>query len=267
MRHINSIFAIAKYTMIEQIRNRLYLIIFFFTATVMGLSILLGSLAPGQKVRVIFDFGLVTLETFGLIASIFGAVTLVLQEIESKTIYLLLTRPLGRSVYIVGRFSGLMVAIAFTVVAMAIFHVAVMMIDFQAFKIFIEGWNFQMIYPLFIIMALGKILVITSVAVFFSLFATSSVSALVFTVFFWIAGHFGVELAFMIKKAFAGTMQHIVSWISYLLPNFHYFNFRDTFQIPQFPGLHFLQWSLLYGITYASFFLGLSVILFKRKEF
>ena len=87
---MNSIWAIARYTIIEQIRNRLYLIVLFFGALVLSSSILLGALAPGHKMRVIFDLGLVALEIFGLVTAVFGSVSLILQEMESKTIYLIL---------------------------------------------------------------------------------------------------------------------------------------------------------------------------------
>ena len=79
---MRSILAIAKYTILEQIRNRLYLIIVFFGVALLAASMLLGALAPGHKVRVIFDLGLVALELFGFATAIFGSVTLILQEVD-----------------------------------------------------------------------------------------------------------------------------------------------------------------------------------------
>src|ERR1044071_6903651 len=124
---MGSLLAIAKVTIIEQIRNRLYLIIVFFGAVILACSLLLGALAPGQKTRVIFDLGLLAIELFGLATAVFGSVTLILQEVESKTIYLLLTRPLNRSVYLAGRFLGLVVAVLITMMTMAVLHILIMM--------------------------------------------------------------------------------------------------------------------------------------------
>jgi ABC-type transport system involved in multi-copper enzyme maturation permease subunit len=264
---MGSIFAIAKYTIVEQIRNRLYLIILFFGAAILIASLLLGSLAPGHKVRVIFDLGLVAIELFGLATAVFGAVSLILQEIESKTIYLLMTRPLPRPYYLLGRFLGLVVAVALTMMIMAVMHVMVMCTDLFSFREFTYGTSFGLIYPSLVMTSIAKMLVTTSVAMFFSLFATSSVSALVFTAFFWVAGHFGQEIFFLINRSSKGAMQVVMHVVASILPNFQYLNFRDTYAIPHFPGLQFFLWALLYTIGYASFFLALSATLFSKKEF
>jgi len=229
---MKSILAIAKYTVIEQIRNRLYLIILFFGFGILGSSLLLGALAPGYRVRVIFDLGLFTLEIFGLATAIFGAVSLVLQEVESKTIYLLLTRPLPRSYYIVGRFLGLIVAVALTMVVMALLHIVILHLNLGWFKAFTADFSFWAVYPTLVMMSILKMLITAAVAIFFSLFATSSVSALIFTLFFWVAGHFGQELQFLIGKTMMGFYKWAAQAVSYILPNYHYLNFRDTYDIP-----------------------------------
>ncbi|MCB4756943.1 MAG: hypothetical protein LHV69_07960 [Elusimicrobia bacterium] len=264
---MTSTLAIARYTIIEQIRNRLYQIILFFGGVILFVSLLLGALAPGHRTRVVFDLGLLSLELFGLTAAVFGAVNLVLQEIESKTLYLLLTRPLRRSTYIMGRFFGLMGAITLTMAAMALLHVLIMLIYFQDFKEFTSELSFWTVYPTLIFMSLGKMLITAAVAIFFSLFATSSVSALVFTGSFWIAGHFGRELAFMIDRAVQGPLRYVVHAVAAVLPDYQYFNFRDSFALPGFPGYGFIGWAVLYGLAYSGFFLIVSTILFSRKEF
>jgi ABC-type transport system involved in multi-copper enzyme maturation permease subunit len=265
---MNSIFAIAKVTLVEQLRNRLYSIILFFGAAMLVASILLGTLAPGHSVRVIFDVGLVALELFGLVTAVFGAVTLVIQEIESKTIYLMLTRPLKRSTYIIGRFVGLLAAVAITMLSMAVLHVLVMVSHPMDFRLFTEGWSFSVVYPTLVFMSMGKMLVTAAVALFFSLFATSQVSALVFTGCFWVAGHFLTELNYLIYRSFKGGLAgRVLHWVFYVFPNFQIFNFRDTYAIPGFPGYEFIGWAVLYSVAYTGFFIILSSILFSRREF
>jgi ABC-type transport system involved in multi-copper enzyme maturation permease subunit len=264
---MNSLFAIAKVTIVEQLRNRLYLIILFFGAVMLTGSLLLGTLAPGHSSRVVFDVGLVALELFGLVTAVFGAVTLVIQEIESKTVYLLLTRPLKRSTYIIGRFVGLLIAVAITMISMAGLHILVLVSHPDSFHVFTQGWSFWMIYPTLVLMSMGKMLVTAAVALFFSLFATSQASALVFTGSFWVAGHFLPELSFLINKSAGGFTAKIFHLIANVFPNFQYFNFRDMYAIPAFPGFSFLGWSMLYGVAYTGFFLMLSSILFSRREF
>jgi len=264
---ISSVLAIARYTVIEQIRNRLYLIILFFGGALLVSSLLLGALASGHEVRVVFDLGLVALELFGLASAVFGAVNLVLQEMETKTIYLILTRPVPRSYYIVGRFIGLTTAVILTMVAMAVLHVGVMLSDPQGFREFTIGWSFWAVYPTLVLMSICKMLMTTAVAIFFSLFATSSVSALVFTAFFWVTGHFGPELSFLIDQRAHGLTRTFVHVVATVFPNFQYLNFRDLYAIPNFPGYQFMGWAGLYVLGYSFFFLSLTTLLFSRKEF
>lgn len=251
--------AIARVTLTEQLRNRLYLIILFFGAVMLGVSLLLGTLAPGHSARVIFDVGLVMIELFGLTTAIFGAVTLVIQEIESKTVYLLLTRPLKRSSYILGRFLGLVTAVALTMMVMALLHWLLLLTQ--------ENMTFEAVYPVLIMMSIGKMLVITALAVFFSLFASSSVSALIFTGFFWVVGHFTTEMAFLIKRNFTGFAAKIVQGIALVFPNFQYFNFRDLYATQNFAGFEFISWAIVYGVAYTGTFLILAAVLFSRREF
>lgn len=265
--NMKALLAIARYTLIEQIRNRLYLIILFFGGIMLMASLLLGALAPGYSTRVVFDVGLLCLELFGLVTAVFGAVSLVLQEIEQKTIYLILTRPIERSFYILGRYLGLLVAVALTMAAMALLHLLALILDPVSFKAFIKEMSFWTVYPTLVLMSMAKVWVTSAIAVFFSLFATSAVSALVFTGFFWVAGHFSSELAFVIDKTISGPARVVTRLASSVFPNFQYFNFRDTFAIPQFPGFEFMGWAFLYGVAYAAFFLILASFLFSRKEF
>jgi ABC-type transport system involved in multi-copper enzyme maturation permease subunit len=103
--------AIARYTFLQQFRNRLYLVVVLFGLLMVAASLLFGALAGDQEVRVILDLGLVTAEIFALATAVFGAVTLVVEEMESKTIYLILDSPVPKPVYVLGRFLGLLLAV------------------------------------------------------------------------------------------------------------------------------------------------------------
>jgi Cu-processing system permease protein len=268
MMRLRSIVAIARTTVIEQIRNRLYLVILFFGGAILVSSILLGALAPGHRVRVIFDLGLVTLEIFGLATAVFGAVSLVLQETESKTIYLILTRPVSRSVYILGRYLGLVAAVLFTMAAMSVLHLGAMLYNQEFFREFTYGWSFWSTYPILLLMAAGKMMITASLALFFSLFASSQVSSLVFTGFFWIAGHFWSELKFLIDRSVeGGALKMMAMAAATVLPNFQYFNLRDTYSVPHFAGFDLVWVAFVYGLAYTGAFLALSVAWFSRKEF
>jgi hypothetical protein len=122
-------------------------------------------------------------------------------------------------------------------------------------------------YGSIFLMSLLKVVVTAAIAVFFSLFATSQVSALVFTFSFWIAGHFGPEIQFLLSKLSPGFSQKFAQAVVSILPNFQYLNFRDAFSVAGFQGFSFMGWAFLYSVSYAAFFLAFGSFLFSKKEF
>ncbi len=182
---MNTLWTIARYTFLQQIRNRLYLVVALFACLLLGASVLLGALAADQELRVILDLGLATSEMFGLVAALLGAVTLVLEEMETKTIYLILTRPLPRPFYLIGRFVGLVAAVWATVAAMAVLHFLLL---------YLKGWETDpQVFIALPLMAL-KIMVMTALSILCSLAFSSAPTATVFSLLFWVLGHFGLNI-------------------------------------------------------------------------
>lgn len=247
---------IIRYTFIEIFRNKVYHVLLLFAGILILSAILLGSLGGEQKARMIIDMGLASIETLALIISVFAAVTLVLEEMESRTLYLLLTRPVARYQFIVGRFLGLIAVMSVTYLVMAAGHIALL----AATRIPLDSH-----YALSLYYSFEKIVLITALALFFSLFSTSTVSAVAFTLFFWVMGHFSHEIRFLGHRA----SQPLVSWICnafyYLAPNFQVMNLRDF--SPAQAGLHWLWAAAGYGISYTLVCLSLTVFLFQKKEF
>jgi ABC-type transport system involved in multi-copper enzyme maturation permease subunit len=253
---IRSVLSIAGYTFLQQFRNRLYLVVLFFAGLLVAVSLLFGALAADQEVRVILDFGLAATELFGLVAVVFGAVTLVLEEMESRTIYLILTRPLPRSAYIGGRFLGLTLAVAASMAVMLVLHVSLLEL---------KGWEADPRYFLaFPLMAL-KIATMAALAVFFSLFSSSAVASVVFTFFFWVLGHFGSELRFLTEKS-GEAAGWVVRGFMVLVPNLQALNYKDVFHTADVSPTA-LAGPAAYALLYASACLCLSAALFSRKEF
>lgn len=253
---MSTLWTIARYTFLQQIRNRLYLVVALFAALMMGASVLLGALAADQEVRVILDLGLATAEIFGLVAALMGSVTLVLEEIETKTIYLILTRPLARPFYLVGRFLGLVSAVWASVAAMSLFHFLLL---------YLKGWETDP--QVFIALPLIglKIMVMTGLTVLCSLAFSSAPTAIVFALLFWVLGHFGPELRFMAEKSGA-VAAGVAGVLQSMIPNLTLLNLRDVLDV---------SWSApwpiaragAYAVFYTAACLALASGFFSRKEF
>jgi Cu-processing system permease protein len=247
---MRAVVSIARYTFLQQLRNRLYLVVIFFGCLLVGVSLLFGALAGDQEVRVILDFGLAAMELFGLVAAVFGCVTLILEEMESRTLYLVLTRPLPRSHYILGRFAGLLAAVWASVALMAALHVALLLV---------KGWDADYRYFAALPFIGFKVMAVAALALFFSLFSSSAVASVVFTVFV-------PELKFLASKAGSAAGEMLVKFLLLFLPNFQALNYRDVFHVPGLAAGAVL-WSLGYAVLYAAACLCLSLALFSRKEF
>src|SRR5260221_8578609 len=165
---MRKILRIARYTFTEIFRNKVYYVLILFAVVMMGAILLLSALGGEQRNRMIVDFGLVSIEAFSLLVAVFGAVTLVLEEMESRTLYLILARPVARYQFVLGRFLGLLGLLTVTYVIMADGHLMLM--------------SFQHILPdthylLSLLFSLENIVLITAGALAFSPFTTSAVSA------------------------------------------------------------------------------------------
>jgi ABC-type transport system involved in multi-copper enzyme maturation permease subunit len=254
---IKKILSIAYYTLIENIRNKIFYVIVFFGIVVLASSFLLSVLGGEQSKRILLDIGLNAIEFFSLITMCFAAVNLILEEMESKTIYLILTRPVAKGVYLMGRYLGLIIAVGCGILIMSVFHLIILHFN---------GWIFTIKYPLAILLSFEKIIIIGALALFFSLLSTSAISSISFTISFWILGHFSEELKFLGNKATFIHTKILAKIMYYMTPNLQYFNLKDFWDVPAIASM-WICTAIIYGLIYSAFCMLLSLWLLKYKEF
>ena len=255
---MNAVWTIVRVTFLQQVRNKLWLAVLLYAGIMSAASLLLGAVAADAELTVIVDLGLAAAELLGLLVAAMGAVTLVLEEMESKTAYLILTRPVPRASYVVGRFLGLLGAVLGAVALMGLVHVGILLL---------KGWqpsaSYFACYPF---MAL-KVTVVASVALFFSLFATSQASSVSFTAFFWLLGHFGPELEFLAVKSRSVAAAAGVKAFLFVLPRLDFLTYRDLLEVPGVAAGPLLARGAAYAALYTGACLLLSATLFSRREF
>lgn len=249
------------YTFLNVFRNRVFWVLLLFGTLVIAASVLFGLLSQEQELRMLVDLGLATIELLTFLVSVFLMVNLILEEMESKTLYLVLTRNVSRTQYLLGKFLGAVFSIGVCILVMTLLHLLVL---------FWKGWslgNEGLYYFSTIFTTLEKVFLISSLALFFSLFASSGIVALTFSFFFWMAGHFGAELKFLAGKIESEVLKIVFKGIYYILPNFQYLNVRDLWVSVSGQFSHFLIQGTLYTLLYSSVLLLLSIFLFRKKEF
>lgn len=244
---------VAWNTFQDNLRSRFHLICVVFGVVALYVSLLLGLLAADQELRVLLDFGLALIEILGLAAGLYGAATTILRELETKTIYLILTRPVSRGQYLLGRFAGLMCSVGLAMAVMAFFHIVIMLF---------KGWSWSGLYFAALAGSFLKILAACSLTLFLALFSSSILTAMVISLVLWTLGHFLPEIRFMIRWGSAKPAMLPLTALSYIVPDLQLLNMRD-----RMTSASGLLTSLLYAAGYAGAWLAMSIWRLKRKEF
>ena len=248
---------IARNTFKEAKRDRILYLLFFFAALGIVAARVLAVLTVGDRVKIIKDVGLASISIFGVLMAILIGTGLVYKEIDKKTIFTLLSKPLHRAEFILGKFLGLVLTLFVMTAAMTLIFLAIV----YAHTLKIEGGLLVAVAYIFI-----ELVLITAVAILFSSFSTPILSSL-FALAFYLIGHLSWGLELIIKKMEAGAGKVLVQGLYMILPDLENFNFRTevVHGLPIPPGIYLS--SFLYGVCYTAFILGLAVLIFRRRDF
>jgi ABC-type transport system involved in multi-copper enzyme maturation permease subunit len=249
--------AIAGITFKEAKRDRILYLLFFFAALGIGGARVLAILTVGDRVKIIKDVGLASISLFGVLMAILIGTGLVYKEIDKKTIFTLLSKPLHRAEFILGKFLGLVLTLFVMTLFMSLIFLAIV----YAHTLKVEGALLVAVGYIFL-----ELVLITAVAILFSSFSTPILSSL-FALAFYLIGHLSWGLELILKKMPPGAGRTLVRALYAVLPDLENFNFRTevVHGLPIPPGIYLS--SALYGVCYTAFILGLAVLVFRRRDF
>jgi len=252
-----TISVIARNTFKEAVRDRVLYLLLFFSALSIVLARVLAVLTVGDRVKVVKDVGLASISFFGALMAILIGTGLVYKEIEKRTIFTLISKPIRRSEFLLGKFLGLILTLAVMVAAMTVVYLIVVFL--HTFKI--EG---RMVLAVFFIFL--ELILLTAVAVLFSCFSTPILSSL-FALSFYLIGHFSWSLETLIKKAPPGAGRTLLRAVYAILPDLENFNIKtEVVQNLPLPGGLWLG-AAAYSAVYTAFVLLLAVWIFRRRDF
>ena len=254
---MKAVLILARNAWRELWRARFVTLVALFGGVLVYMSLLLGALAGDIEIRALMDMGLAVIELMTCGAVAYCAATGLIQEIEQKTLYLILSRPVPRAAFLAGRYLGA-VAAAGTAAAAMLAAQAVLL----AAKGAPPGWEL----PLAFWGILLKLVLTGAAATLLALISTSVLSAMTMTAVIWVLGHFVHEIRFMAERG-AGPATALLVPIAYVLPNFALLDYRDRLHVPGAALGEPLLWGFLYALLYSAVCLGLTAALFRRKEF
>ena len=251
------VWAIALNTFREAIRDRILYLLLVFSLLLIISSVVLSLLTVGSQIRIIKDIGLASISLFGVLISVFVGIGLVSREIQRRTIYTVVTKPVYRYQFLLGKYIGLLVTILCNISLMTLIFLAV---------IFWKGGVLDVSVLPAILMIFLELVLITGFALLFSAFSTPMLSA-VFTLALYITGHLSGGLLLMKEHVKNSLGRWLCDALYYLLPNLELFNLKHqaVHNLPLREGQLLL--ALLYGLLYAAAVFVFTVVIFRRRDF
>lgn len=246
---------VAANTYRETVRERvLYNLVFF--AILMTLSgLLLSELSIRQDEKIIKDIGLAAMDVFGTLIALFIGVGLVSKEIERRSLYPLLAKPLTRSEFLLGKLAGLGFTLLVNIGVMTLgLHLTLLSTGRPA-----DPQLLKASYALY----LGLLLTV-ALALLFSVL-TSSALAAICTVCLVVAGRFS-DIIRNMQEVVPSIPPWLVRFLYYALPNFRNFDFKNQVAYGDPVPWTDLGWVTLYALTYIGFVLGAASGAFRRKD-
>jgi ABC-type transport system involved in multi-copper enzyme maturation permease subunit len=256
---IRNIINIALFTFSENIKKKNFIILAVYILAVIGAAILFGYLAPYHRTRVILDVGLAAVEMFIFLSCAFLSVRIILQEIEQKTVYLILSRPVSRMTYLAGRYLGVIY-----IMAVYVFF----MMAALAIMLLLTGWDFGYYYIAIAATILFKAMIIAAFSILLSLISTSSSSSFISIFFIWVLGNFSKELKYIIGQIAAdghSFLALMLKFFYFILPNFAILNYKDFFNTKAVFNSDLLLVTV-YTLLYSSALFLFSSHIFSRKQ-
>ncbi|HZQ93626.1 MAG TPA: ABC transporter permease [Candidatus Sulfotelmatobacter sp.] len=249
---------IAANTFREAVRDRVLYNLIAFALLLSGAAIFIGQISIEIERLVVVNLGLTAVSLFGVVIAIFIGIGLVSKEIEKRTLYTVLSRPVRRWEFIVGKFFGLAGTLVVNTFFMAIGVFAALL--YVAHK-FASPDAFILVALYFIIL---EFLILCSLALLFSSFSSPLLAA-VFTFSLFIIGSFADDL-----RGFAAMTHGITRWIatgaSYLVPNFSTLNVISAVAHQQAVGGQLILQNTFYALFYTAMALSGAVLIFERRN-
>ena len=249
---------IAFNTFREAVRDRVLYNLIFFALLMAASSILVGQISIDVERQVVINLGLTAVSLFGLAIAIFIGIGLVAKEIEKKTLYTLLSRPVRRWEFIVGKFAGLTLTLVVNTALMALGVFAALFYVAHTFNLR-DSYVLVAIY--FIIL---QFIMVTAIALLFSSFSSPVLSA-VFALAMFIIGTFAEDL-----RAFAEMAKPPARWLAigmaHLVPNFAALNVITPVAHSEPVAGHLVLLNTVYALLYSLVAVSGAILIFEYRD-
>jgi ABC-type transport system involved in multi-copper enzyme maturation permease subunit len=254
----------------ESVRDRVPYSIVLFAVLLIASSFLLGQLTAGQDVKIIKDLGLAATAAFGLFIAIFIGIGLVSKEVERKSIYALLAKPISRPQLVLGKYAGLVLTLAVNIAVMTVALYAVLAymtwtesVEFQS------AWDAPGIDPALlkaVFLIFVELMLVTAIALFFSTFSTPILSAAL-TFGLYVAGHFNADLRNFEQVVDSKAAAWLARGMYHVLPDLSAFDVKTEVVHGLAVPMSYVATETAYGLLYIAGLLLAAIVIFSRRDF
>lgn len=254
---MNGFFAVAWNGYREARRNRVTIVVGAFLALLLLSSQLVTEVTVSTFDRVLTDFGLGMMSLILVFLAIFLSAGLLSREIERRTIFLIVSKPISRGGFLLARVVGNMIALTVVLTMMA----AIFFLELRLYGSALTSMQFYALGGLLV-----ELLLLTSAGVMMSSFAGMMVSALT-VVGIYFAGHLASDIYTLSAKSESTIGRGLAKVLYYALPNLERLNFRPqaSYRVPV--ELHTFLTGVGYGLAWSAVFLAVAIIVFQRRDF
>ncbi|MGB3535862.1 MAG: ABC transporter permease [Microcoleaceae cyanobacterium] len=252
------ILTIAQNTFWQVMRDRILYVIGFFAVFMIAIVIILPEIAATTQDKITLDFGLAAIELLSLIIIVFTSTALINREIEKRTVYLIVAKPISRWALIIGKYLGLLAILTVLISAMMLIYFGILtwnQIPYPGISLIISG-----IYLWF------KLSLIIAVGLLFGVL-TNSLLAILLTLGVYLMGSLSRDLLNIGQFSENVTIERVMSGLYLILPDLARLDIKNDAVYGQFPSLDILLTNIAYGCLYTILLLSISIGIFSRREF
>ena len=262
---------VALHVFRDSVRDKVLYSIVAFAVVLMAVSYLIGQLTAGQDLKIIKDLGLAAMSLLGLFIAVFIGIGLIAREIDRRSIYAVLAKPVRRHELLLGKYLGLVGTLFVNLAVMALAYYAVLAyIGATISEAALKAAPAPAMDPrlLLAVLMIGlELALVTAVALFWSTFSSSALLSAGLTLGLYIAGQFGADLKNFEQVVESPAVGMVGRALYYLLPKFAAFDIKaeGVHALPLRPG--YLALTAGYAVVYIALLLTASVMIFARRDF
>ncbi|MCP4745896.1 MAG: ABC transporter permease subunit [Desulfobacteraceae bacterium] len=268
---LNKIWPITAITIREGIRNRAMQGILFIAALLCAVYLIIIPLFAFDTGKVAVDLSFASITLAGLAIVIFLGIALMVRDIHQRSVCMILSRPIDRPTYVIGKFCGVGLTVLFAIVIIGGMGVLATALGIKFIPEISAPRNFSwgFLFLTFLYRYLSFLILMAS-AFLFTVLTTNEYLSMLFTISIYIIGN-SLETIVNVLQAgeffqASATYLGVMKFLTWILPNLSAFDLKVYLGYGLDLSWHHLAWTGVYGLVYIAVLLYLTIIIFNRKE-